>query len=200
MRRTGIRAGQRLAGLAVTGLLGVVVPAGCSAEGQQASTELPPASSSSAEPTPDMPELGPPDLPMPAKARTRDAAGAEAFLRYYMDVYNHAQRTMDSTYMREFSRSCDTCDRIADDLDMDAAAGYSYEGGGVRLGAISEPSVGSSEAELVFAVQQEALTVKENGRPVEGLSFPPNSSTTDGAVLLWDASRSTWLITQWETA
>jgi hypothetical protein len=173
---------------------------GCSADEPQPSAQLPPASSSSAEPTPELPPLGPKDLPMPAGARVKDESGAEAFLRYYMDVYNHAQRTMDSTFLRQFSSECRNCDRISNDLDMDAGAGYTYKGGSVRLDGVSKPALNGTEAQLVFAIRQEALVVLKNGKPVEGLTFPANSSTTDGAILRWRESQKSWLITQWDAA
>lgn len=200
VRRTAIGAGQRLAGGLITGSVAVVLMAGCSAEGQQASTELPSASSTSAEATPELPALGPPDLPMPEEARTRDATGAEAFLRYYIAIYNHAQQTMDSSYMREFSRSCETCDRIATGIDESNEAGQLYEGGTVRLDGLAKPLVQGNEAQLAFSVSQDVLVVTRDGKPVDGLRFPANSSTSDGAILTWSADLDSWRIVQWDTA
>ena len=58
---------------------------GCS-EKQEANDTLP--SASAAETTEALPEVGPADFPVPDEARTKDAAGAEAFLRYYIDLLN----------------------------------------------------------------------------------------------------------------
>ena len=66
-----------VAGLAA----GAVVLSGCS-ERQEASDTLPEADASPSASQPELPPLGPPDLPMPAEARTQDAAGAEAFVQY----------------------------------------------------------------------------------------------------------------------
>lgn len=194
-----LRASSLLTSAVTVVALGLV---GCGAEPQQPSTSLPePATSSAAEPTPELPPLGPPDLPMPDEARVQDEAGAEAFLRYYMEVYNHAQRTMNSTHLRELSRTCALCDRLADGLDADAAAGYSHEGGEVTVAEVSTPFLRSEdEAEIAFAVAQGPLTVTKDGAPVEGLTFPGSSSTTDGAILEWDEERATWLLAQWDAA
>jgi hypothetical protein len=176
------------------------VVTGCSADEPQPSAELPPASSSSAEPTPELPPLGPKDLPMPAGARVKDESGAEAFLRYYMDVYNHAQRTMDSTFLRQFSRGCETCDRIADDLDADLASGYAYEGGDVRIDSLSKPSVNTEQAQLAFTLTQEALALTRNGNAVDDLTFGAVKENSEGAVLEWNDGTKSWMITRWDTA
>ncbi|MCW2700485.1 MAG: hypothetical protein JWQ45_2020, partial [Blastococcus sp.] len=64
-------------------VVAAVALSGCS-EKQEAGNTLPLASSSApAETTTELPPLGPEDMPMPAEARTQDAAGAEAFVRYY---------------------------------------------------------------------------------------------------------------------
>jgi hypothetical protein len=199
VRSERIRAGQRFARLLVAPLAVAAVLSACSADEPQPSAELPPASSSAAQSTPELPPLGPEDLPMPAEARAKDEAGAEAFLRYYMDVYNHAQRTMDSTYMREFSSGCRTCDRISDDLDMDAKEGYEYSGGAVRLESMSKPAVKGGEAQYAFTFTQDALSVTDQGRPVDGLTFPSVDSNGEGAIAHWDAERVTWVLTQWDT-
>jgi hypothetical protein len=201
VRPPEIRAGRSLIPLVVLAAAAAATLTGCGAEGRQASTDLPPMASSSAEPTLELTPLGPADLPMPEEARIQDPAGAEAFLRYYLEVYNHAQRTLDSTHLRDLSRGCATCERIASDMDSDAKAGYAYEGGEVSIQEVSTPFLRTPQkAEIAFAVTQAALTVTSDGTPVDGLSFPETSSTTDGAILTWDDERSTWLLAQWDAA
>src|SRR4051794_41324347 len=70
-----------VAGLAVA----MALVGGCSSK-HEANDTLPSASETSA--TPSLEPLGPADLPMPDDARSQDAAGAEAFVRYYMAVYS----------------------------------------------------------------------------------------------------------------
>src|SRR4051794_21315586 len=83
VRRRSLR---MVAGLAVaTALLG-----GCATK-HEASDTLPSASESSASPS--LAQLGPADFPVPDEARTQDAAGAEAALRYYLDLIDHLGTT-----------------------------------------------------------------------------------------------------------
>ena len=107
-------------------LVGIAVLSGCS-EKQEANDSLP--TSTTATPTEEeLPPLGPEDLPMPAEARTQDAAGAEAFVRYYIELINRTSDVMDAEPLREFSDGCQDCDRIATDTDEDAAAGLRLRG------------------------------------------------------------------------
>ena len=111
----------------VAGLLaGGVVLSGCS-EKQEANDSLPTASASPTED--ELPPLGPEDLPMPDEARTQDAAGAEAFVRYYIELINRTSDVMDAEPLREFSDGCADCERIATNTDEAAPLGHDYEGG-----------------------------------------------------------------------
>src|SRR5918993_1524107 len=78
--------------LAAGFLVVTAVLTGCS-EKQEANTTLP--STSAAETTEALPELGPADFPVPDEARTKDAAGAEAFLRYYIGLINRTSDVLD---------------------------------------------------------------------------------------------------------
>jgi hypothetical protein len=182
-----------VAGLAA----GALVLSGCS-ERQEAADTLPEADAPSSEP--ELPPLGPPDLPMPAEARTQDAAGAEAFVRYYIDLISNAQTTLDSTWIRDLSRGCKTCDQLAVSFDEDRASGYAREGGDVRVLSISTPAVDGGEAQAAFNLQQGAQRVTKNGAPVTGLETPEQESLSAGAILTWQAERQTWLIAQLDVA
>jgi hypothetical protein len=174
----------------------VVALAGCGGEGQQAGTDLPPVPSSAAESAPDLPPLGPPDLPMPAEARVQDEAGAEAFVRYYIELINRASRTLDAGPLRELSNECADCQRIASDYENDAAAGYRYEGGGITI--ISYENVKQGEqVGATFVADRAALTIVDaSGRPVDGLDFPAVTDLVSGAEVQWDESRTTWTMAQ----
>lgn len=78
-------------------LAGSVLLTGC-AEKQEASTSLP--TTAPAPTTEALPPLGPADMPMPAEAREQTVDGAEAFTEYYVELYNHALRTLDTTHLR----------------------------------------------------------------------------------------------------
>jgi hypothetical protein len=113
-----------VAGLAA----GAVVLGGCS-ERQEANDTLPGADAEASATEAELPPLGPPDLPMPAEARTQDAAGAEAFVRYYIELINRTSTVMDAAPLREFSDGCVDCDRIAAATEEASALGHDYQGG-----------------------------------------------------------------------
>ena len=114
-------------------VLGTLALTGCSAK-QEASDTLPTASETpSAE---ELPPLGPADFPVPAEARTKDAAGAEAFLRYYIELLNRQQAIPAGQPLRDLSPECDTCLRIARAFDEAAAAART--GHATRAGRLEE--------------------------------------------------------------
>jgi Family of unknown function (DUF6318) len=177
-----------VAGLAV----GAVVLSGCSRE-QEAADTLPSADAPVATEE-ELPPLGPEDLRMPAEARTQDAAGAEAFVRYYIELINRTSTVMDAEPLREFSDGCRECNRIADDTDEDAAAGYSYRGGELTITYI-EATDPDPTATVSFTVDQAALTVVDPaGQPVQGLVFQALSRMSSGATLRWDEASQTWVM------
>ncbi|SET78752.1 hypothetical protein SAMN04488546_3614 [Geodermatophilus poikilotrophus] len=184
-----------VAGLAA----GAVVLSGCS-ERQEASDTLPGADASPSASEPDLPPLGPPDLPMPAEARTPTQDGARAFFEYYIEVYNHAFASMDSFYFRDLGFNCADCNLIADQLDSDMAAGLQYEGGSLRIDSMSPPSVEGNVAQLALIFTQAPLTVTDSttGESLRELSSGEVRSPSGGAVLAWQATRSTWVVTQWD--
>ncbi len=180
-----------VAGLAA----GAVVLSGCS-ERQEANDTLPEADASASASEPELPPLGPPDLPMPAEARTQDAAGAEAFVRYYIDAYNYALRTLDPTALSDVSFNCETCNALSQQVRDVDAQGQRYEGGEVHVSEITTPVVKDSEAQFALSLIQGPLSVTSNGNIVEGRSYPERSSPASGGILRWDGSRTTWLMTQ----
>jgi hypothetical protein len=187
MRRLALRcaAGAAVLGLALTG---------CS-EKQEASETLP---STSAEPTADaLPPLGPDDLPMPDEARTQDAAGAEAFVRYYIELINRTSTVMDAQPLRDFSDGCDECDRIAVDTEADASAGYKYEGGDLTVREVGDPLIQGSTAEMAFRVDLAALIIVDaSGDPVPGLTFQAYPDLLSSTTLRWDGVQQAWIATQ----
>jgi hypothetical protein len=182
-----------VAGLAA----GAVALSGCS-ERQEANDTLPEADASPSASEPSLPPLGPPDLPMPAEARTQDAAGAEAFVRYYIDLINRTSTVMDAAPLREFSNSCAECDRIATDYESDAAAGYRYDGGKLTLRQVGEPLISNSTiAELAFIFDLAPLTVVDaSGASVPDLTFAGSQDSLGSAALRWDATSNSWRATQ----
>src|SRR3712207_1934762 len=129
----------------VGALIGTALLTGCAAK-QEANDTLPTASPS---PTEELPPLGPADFPVPAEARTKDAAGAEAFVRYYIDLLNRQQAIPAGEPLRELSPECATCLRIARAFDDAAAAGHTYYGGELTLNDVTAPRIEGDTASLM---------------------------------------------------
>lgn len=177
----------------VAGLLvGVALLSGC-AEKQEASDSLPTASASPTED--ELEPLGPEDLPMPDEARTQDAAGAEAFVRYYIELINRTSDVMDAGPLREFSDGCEDCERIADNVEADAAAGHDYEGGELSITEFTTPLINNSTAEMALRVDQAPLKVIDaSGAVLEDLSSAAFVGLSSSAALSWDSARNSWVM------
>jgi hypothetical protein len=172
-------------------LLGTSLLSGC-AEKQEARDTLPTASA--APTTEALPELGPADFPVPDEARTKDAAGAEAFLRYYIDLSNRQQELLDGQPLRDLGPECRECLRTAQNFEDVAKAGHRYEGGKLTLNDVTDPVLNGDEASINFGIRQEAVRlVDAAGNPVdEGLPELPNEGS--GVTLVWSESDGSWLV------
>jgi hypothetical protein len=173
-------------------LTGAAVLSGCS-EKQEANDSLPTASATPTEE--ELAPLGPEDLPMPAEARTQDAAGAEAFVRYYIELINRTSDVMDAGPLREFSdEGCEDCDRIVTRAEEAVAAGQDYEGGEITVRGTGEPLLRDDTAELAIRVDQARFTVLDaSGVPTDGGS-EAFSDVLGGVTLTWEHERETWLM------
>ncbi|MCZ2825544.1 MULTISPECIES: DUF6318 family protein [unclassified Modestobacter] len=171
--------------------MAIAVLGACS-RGEAANETLPDASSSvtAAHPI----ELGPADLPLPAVAQERTAEGFSAFAEYYISLINRLQNDLDSTHLRQFSRNCDTCDRLAADADSDSLAGYRYDGGELTIAAIAPVALTDEQAEIAFTIDQAAYSVIDaSGRPVEGLSAAQMTGLPAGMIGVWTGDH--WVVT-----
>ena len=186
---TRLWAAMAVAGVAAAALLG-----GC-AEKQEASQTLPGTSSAPTTSEQAPPPLGPPDLPMPDETRTKDEAGAEAFVRYYIALINRTSDVMDAAPLREFSNGCRECHRLAANTEEDAAAGNDYAGGHITITRFGEPLLKGTTAELAIRIDQAAFEVSDaDGSPVPGGS-EPLVDVPGGVALAWDSARRTWMMT-----
>jgi hypothetical protein len=131
---------------------------------------------------------------MPEAARTQDAAGAEAFVRYYFDLLNRSLVDLDTQYLRQFADGCEDCERIARETEQDAQSGYHYSGGELHIvGDIHISLSGPNQAESAFVADQEALTVLDSaGNPVPTLVFEKKDDLSSGALAAWDTRTSSW--------
>jgi hypothetical protein len=136
---------------------------------------------------------------MPEEARTQDAAGAEAFVRYYFGLLNRSLTDMDPQYLRSFAEAgCDVCERIATETESDAAEGYSYSGGALTIsGDIDVIMSGPEAAQSAFVADQAPMSVLDSaGNPVPDLVFGGKDGLNSGTITVWDESSATWNLTE----
>jgi hypothetical protein len=184
---------MRLVRVAATAVASVAVLAGCS-DGGTANETLPSTSTSAAETSESLSPLGPPDLPMPAEAREQTAEGFSSFADYYISLINRLQGNLDSTYLRQFSRNCETCDRLASDADSDARKHFRYDGGTISITAIAPSSLTEAQAEVAFTVNQAAYSVlDESGQQVAGLAGEAAAGLPAGMQGVWSSDH--WVVT-----
>jgi Family of unknown function (DUF6318) len=116
-------------------VIGVVLLLGLAGCGGDPKTDPSPAPStpvtSPASTTP-----SPPAMPDAARANTR--AGAIAFVRHYIDVFNHAQLTGSTDELSALSSPrCQDCQAAIQGLDQVYGAGGHIEGGALLAGPTS---------------------------------------------------------------
>jgi len=166
---------------------GAVVLTGCSAK-QEATHTLP--TTTAAESTAALPALGPEDMPMPPEARTKDAPGAEAFVRYYVLLMNGAQTVTHASALRELGSDCFDCNLLAGMFETAVAAGKQDETDLFTLTKLGSPVITGARANVPIVMDLHHF-------PDDGMVITPPEGVKDvpGAfVLRWDAKRSTWLV------
>jgi hypothetical protein len=133
---------------------------------------------------------------MPVEARRSTAEAAASFTEYYLMLINRTNTDMDSQYLRQLERACETCERLAAETDEDAASGYRYAGGRLTLDGDIKALITSAEtAESAFVVDQETLQVVDStGTPIPDLSFPMLNDLSSGSVATWDEDLDSWIM------
>jgi hypothetical protein len=182
-------------GTALAVALGTALLTGCATEAPEAPSTSLPSTSSPAPTTEALPVVGPADFPVPSEARTQDAAGAEAFLRYWIDLLNRQRAIPAGQPLRDLSSECDECLRIARNYDDAATAGNRYVGGELSLNDVTTPRLSGEVAAFGFGIRQEAVQrIDSSGSPVdEGQEAAPN--VAGGIDLLWLESERSWTVT-----
>jgi hypothetical protein len=187
---------MRLTAAAVA--VGTALLTGCgAAEAEAPSTSLP--SATTAAPTTEaLPVVGPADFPVPPEARTQDAAGAEAFLRYWIDLLNRQREIPAGQPLRDLGPECQECLRIAKNYDDAAAAGSRYIGGEVSLNDVPAPVIEGDTAQLVFGARREPISlVDSTGTEIEGRAeVAPNLGS--GLNLEWSTATQSWVVTAFQ--
>ena len=191
MRTPGRR--TRLAAAALT--LATALLSACSAEAEAPSQSLP-TTSAPATTTEALPIVGPPDFPVPPEARTQDAAGAEAFLRYWIDLLNRQQAIPAGQPLRDLGPDCDECRRIAANYDETAAAGEKYVGGDVSLNDVPPAVFNGDRAEVSFGARIEAVSIVDAIGAVVDPGVPLQANLGSGIRLAWSDAHRAWLVTE----
>ena len=142
------------------------------------------------------PTVAVPELPAAAQKRTQE--GAEAFFRYFIDVYNYSFQTLDPTPLKALSASeCKFCKSAMSTVDEIAAKGARSEGGHVHvLMSIAEPdSAKAKEVVVVTSLKQDpGRTVASDGTVT---SSSPGSKRRLDALLRWEEGQ--WRLVGVET-
>ena len=160
----------------------------------EANDTFPPTSA--APTTEELAQLGPADFPVPDEARTKDAAGAEAFLRYWIDLLNRQQSIPAGQPIRDLGPECRECLRIAKAFDDAAAAGYRYDGGELSLNDVTEPRLSDDGASIAFGTRVEPLTIRDAaGAPVPDGVGDLNANAGSGVSLVWSEDDRSWRVT-----
>jgi len=136
---------------------GSPMPTGA-APAQPSATESAP----SASPTAPSATTDPTQTPMPAptlppEATTNDAAGAEAFVRYWYESANYSIATGDVGLVEALSaEDCQTCQRLVDIVEDQYASGGSFRGGQSEVSQVVAPRPDDSGYVVAaFVLEQE---------------------------------------------
>ncbi len=179
-------------------VLGTAQLTGCSGATAEAPSDSLPSTSSAAPTTAGLPAVGPADFPVPPEARTQDAAGAEAFLRYWIELLNRQQAIPAGQPLRDLGPDCQECQRIAQVFDEAAAAGDKYIGGEISLNDVPPPVFRGDSAQLTFGARRAPVSlVDSTGTEIEGRpDAAPNLGS--GLNLKWSESTQSWVVTAFQ--
>jgi hypothetical protein len=76
---------------------------------------------------------------LPTKARRNTPAGAEAFVRYFIEVLNYAQKTGDTARLHQASTSrCAACEGYVEAIESTYSTGGRVKGGALTVGRLRE--------------------------------------------------------------
>jgi hypothetical protein len=131
---------------------------------------------------------------VPDEARTKDAAGAEAFLRYWVELLNRQQAVPAGQPLRDLGPDCNECLRIARIYDGAAAAGRRYEGGLLKVVSTAPPLIEGDETTISF-IASEAATRLLNTTGVAVESVDAADDLSSGVNLTWSEDQQCWLVT-----
>jgi alkylhydroperoxidase family enzyme len=130
------------------------VLAGCGGSDAPEGSPAPSAATSSAAPS---------APPLPAAAEGQGPRAAEAFVRHYVNLINHAIATLDPGPLRAASgNGCSACMAMARATDQLREAGRAYEGGEWSISQMRELSRQSDRRQIRSVIDIADLTVVDS--------------------------------------
>lgn len=130
------------------------------------------------------PTVAVPELPAAAQKRTQE--GAEAFFRYFIDVYNYSFSSLDTAVMRGVSaKSCKFCAGVTSDVQDAVAKGLRYEGATLRVVSLAASPGDPKNGLIVTAIvdQDEGRTITADG--ISEVTVPESKKVRIEAGLRW---------------
>ena len=145
--------------------------------------------------TPVSPTPSPTAPTMPAAAAENSKAGAIAFVRYYIELINHLQRTGDSAPLRQAALpTCKSCKSV-----IRAAEGIYATGGHVEGGAWSITDITATQPTSTLW----QVDIKGRLAPSKVLNGPASVPTAgkggQANAEFFLTFSSTWKVAQWHT-
>jgi hypothetical protein len=143
------------------------------------------------EPSPSPTESTSSAAPEPKAWEVKSEAGAVAFAKHWIDVFNEATRSGDAGEVRAAStETCGTCSRFADGIDDLYQGGGSIESQGWKVvQAVPTSSMVISKPRIALRIRQSPQRVTQKNGEVR--SFPGGRETFS-ARLVWTDSQ--WLM------
>ncbi|MCW2791818.1 MAG: hypothetical protein JWO76_916 [Nocardioides sp.] len=187
--------------LRATLALGVVVPllalGGCSGDDPEPkiapTTSTSPSDTGSPSPTP----TGPVEPTMPAAAKKQTAAGAEAFVRYYLDIVNFSQSSGDLRTLRRIAdRECGACSAGLHFLERTFSEGGEIRGGSASLTRATSGLLNTGDYQVRGDLVSRRQVVDMPGSRRDKV-YPGGTITVQFIVSPEDHS---WLVAYWDKA
>jgi hypothetical protein len=151
-------------------------------------------------PSPSSPVTSPvsttPSAPvMPAEAKAEGKAGAMAFVKYYVELINHAQATGDTSALAAAEMpKCHSCQTARNGVQAHYEAGGSIKGGDWRIEksvAVPNPAVGGWNVDLSVSYGRQVVSY--------GTSQPDKVNPAGEMVLSVQVGRvdDAWRVFEW---
>lgn len=181
--------------------LGVVVPllvlGGCSNDDPEPRIAPPETTSPTDTGSPTSTPTGPVEPTMPAIAKQHSAAGAKAFVRYYLDIVNFAQASGDLATLKTLGdRGCGACSAGVRFLERTFSAQGVIRGGSVTLARATGGLLNTGDYQVRGDLVSERQVVDLPGSRKDRV-YPGGTVTVQFIV---SPVRHHWLVSYWDRA